>query len=348
MRTSAGKTVVGLDIEPGYVAAVEARAGRVAVERAATAQLAPGVVRDGEVADVDALAGVLRTLFAEHKLGRRVRLGVANQRIVMRMLDLPPLEDPKEIASAVRFQAQDHIPMPLDQAVLEHQSLGIVETAEGARTRVVLVAARRDMIDRLVEATKRAGLRPHGIDLSAFAMIRALHQTGSTDSTLYINVGGMTNLAVAVGTTCVFTRVVVTGTESIAGELAERRGLTLEHAHGWLRHVGLVLLADDVDGDQEIVAEARSVLSEGVRKIADDVRNSLDFHTMQDGAAEVERAVLTGPAVAIPGFADQLREEIGIPLEVGVVAEGRPGAFGDTDAGTLAVAAGLTVEQVPA
>jgi type IV pilus assembly protein PilM len=146
----------------------------------------------------------------------------------------------------------------------------------------------------------------------------------------------------------VFTRVVVTGTESIAGELAERRGLTLEHAHGWLRHVGLVLLADDVDGDQEIVAEARSVLSEGVHKIADDVRNSLDFHTMQDGAAEVQRAVLTGPAVAIPGFADQLREEIGIPLEVGVVAEGRPGAFGDTDAGTLAVAAGLTVEQVPA
>jgi type IV pilus assembly protein PilM len=348
MGTSAGKTVVGLDIEPGYVAAVEARAGRVAVERAATAPLAAGVVRDGEVVDIDALATVLRTLFAEHKLGRRVRLGVANQRIVMRTLDLPPLEDAKEIASAVRFQAQEHIPMPLDQAILEHHSLGIVETAEGARTRVVLVAARRDMIERLVEATKRAGLRTHGIDLSAFAMIRALHTQGSTDSTLYINVGGMTNLAVAVGTTCVFTRVVVTGMESIAGELAERRGLTLEHAHGWLKHVGLVLPADDVDGDHEIVAEARSVLSEGVHKIADDVRNSLDFHTMQDGAAEVERAVLTGPAVAIPGFADQLREEIGIPLEVGVVAEGRPGAFGDIDAGTLAVAAGLTVEQVPA
>jgi type IV pilus assembly protein PilM len=348
MGTSAGKTVVGLDIEPGYVAAVEARAGRVAVERAATAPLAAGVVRDGEVVDIDALATVLRTLFAQHKLGRRVRLGVANQRIVMRTLDLPPLEDAKEIASAVRFQAQEHIPMPLDQAILEHHSLGIVETAEGARTRVVLVAARRDMIERLVEATKRAGLRTHGIDLSAFAMIRALHTQGSTDSTLYINVGGLTNLAVAVGTTCVFTRVVVTGMESIAGELAERRGLTLEHAHGWLKHVGLVLPVDDVDGDQEIVAEARSVLSEGVHKIADDVRNSLDFHTMQDGAAEVERAVLTGPAVAIPGFADQLREEIGIPLEVGVVAEGRPGAFGDIDAGTLAVAAGLTVEQVPA
>ena len=52
-----------------------------------------------------------------------------------------------------------------------------------------------------------------------------------------------------VGTTCVFTRVVAHGTESMAGELAERRGLTLEHAHGWLKHVGLLMPIDDVDGD---------------------------------------------------------------------------------------------------
>ena len=169
----ASKTVIGLDIEPGYVAAVQASPGRVAVERAAYAPLAPGVVRDGEGVDVDTLAGVLRDLFAEHKLGKRVRLGVANQRIVMRTVDLPPLTDPKEIASAVRFQAQDHIPMPLEQAVLEHQTLGPVETADGPRTRIVLVAARREMIDRLLEATTRAGLRPQAIDLSAFAAKKA-------------------------------------------------------------------------------------------------------------------------------------------------------------------------------
>ena len=180
MGPTSGKTIVGLNIEPGYVAAVEARPGHVAVNRAAVAPLAPDVVRDGEVVDIDALAEVLRTLFAENKLGTRVRLGVANQRIVMRTVDLPPMKDAKEIASAARFQAQEHIPMPLDQAVLEHHSLGLVETADGPRTRVVLVAARRDMIDRLLEATRRAGLRPEGVDLSAFAMIRALHQPGRT------------------------------------------------------------------------------------------------------------------------------------------------------------------------
>lgn len=341
----ASKTVVGLDIEPGYVAAVQASAGRVAVERAAYAPLAPGVVRDGEVVDVDTLADVLRDLFAEHKLGKRVRLGVANQRIVMRTVDLPPLSDAKEIASAIRFQAQDHIPMPLDQAVLEHQTLGAVETADGPRTRVVLVAARRDMIDRLLEATTRAGLRPHGIDLSAFAMIRALHRPDVSGTTVYVNVGGLTNLAIANGMTCVFTRVIPHGIESVAGELAERRGLTLEHAHGWLKHVGVLAPVDEIEGDSEIVVEARSVLSDGVRRIGDEVRNSLDFHVMQVGSSAVEQVVLSGPVVAIPGFSEQISQQIGVPLEVGVVPEGRAGGYGGVDAGRLAVAAGLTVEE---
>jgi type IV pilus assembly protein PilM len=204
------------------------------------------------------------------------------------------------------------------------------------------------MIESLLEAVRKAGLRPHGIDLSAFAMIRALHRSGDAGATLYISVGGMTNLAVAVGSTCVFTRVVATGTEAMAGELAERRGLTLEHAHGWLRHVGLLMPVDDVDGEPEIVVEARNVLSEGVRRIADEVRNSLDFHAMQGETQAVERAVLTGPAVAIPGFSEQLGQEVVLPLEVRIVDEGRPGGFNDIDAGRLAVAAGLTVQEFAA
>jgi type IV pilus assembly protein PilM len=348
MGFAAGKSIIGLDIEPGYVAAVETSAGGVAVERAAHAQLAPGVVREGEVADVETLAEVLRTLFSEHKLGRRVRLGVANQRIVMRMLDLPPLRDGKEIASAVRFQAQEQIPMPLEQAVLEHHSLGIVETPDGPRTRVVLVAARRDMIDGLLAATRSAGLRPEGIDLSAFAMIRALYRPDREGATVYVSVGGMTNLAIAVGTTCVFTRVVAHGTEAMASELAERRALTLEHARGWLAHVGLTALIDDVEGDAEIVVEARSVLGEGIRRISDEIRNSLDFYRVQPGAAKVERAVLTGPAVSLPGFAEHLGEEVELPLESGIVTEAKPGALRDIDPGSVVVAAGLTLEEVRA
>lgn len=361
LPTRRPRSIVGLDIEPGYVAAAEVAGPGGAVERAATAPLAPGLIRDGEVVDVDALAEALRAFFKEHGLGKRVRLGVANQRIVVRTLDLPRIEDRKELDAAVRFQAQEQVPMPLEQAVLDFQSMGVVDTPEGPRTRVVLVAARRDMIERLLAAARQAGLRPAGIDLSAFAMVRALQESagepaadadaeaGGTavegQATLYVCVGGMTNLALAERSRCVFTRVVAGGTETMAQELAERRGLTLEHAHQWLVHVGLVTPVDDVEGDPAIVSEARAVLGEGVRRIGDEIRNSLDFYRMQDGAIPVGDAVLTGPAAAVEGFADGLGHQISLPMRLGLVAEARPGALSGIDAGRLAVAAGLTVEE---
>ena len=201
------KTIVGLDIEPGSIAAVQvATADGLAVERAAVADLDPHVVRDGEVADGEALTEALRAMWSQNSwLDRKVRIGVANARIVVRVMDLPPLEDAKDLEAAVQFQAKDELPMAIDQAVIDYQSVGLVETPAGMRHRVVLVAARRDMIDRLLSAARAAGLRPEGVDLSAFAMVRAL---GVEDGpVLYVSVGGLTNLAVAENGNCLFTRV---------------------------------------------------------------------------------------------------------------------------------------------
>src|SRR5207247_7116216 len=110
----------------------------------------------------------LRELFAESGLGKRVRVGVANQRTVMRTIELPPMEDEKSLAQAVNFQAQDQVPMPLANAVLDFHSLGVIDTPNGPRERVVLVAAQRDMIESLLDAVREAGLQPEGVDLSAF------------------------------------------------------------------------------------------------------------------------------------------------------------------------------------
>jgi type IV pilus assembly protein PilM len=353
MASKRNRTIVGLDIEPSHLAAAEATVnGRVAVQRAAVASLAPGLMRDGEVTDVEGLSAALKSFFAAHKLGRRVRLGVANQRIVVRIVELPPVSDPRELDAAVRFQAQDNIPMPLDQAVLDYQPLGRYEGPQGERLRVVLVAARRDMIDRLVAAARGAGLRLEGIDLSAFAMIRALGAGSDvvtepgTDApgTLYANVAGMTNLAIAAGSACHFTRVATVGVDTIVAELAERRGLTLEHAEQWLGHVGLEAPVDTVEGDPEIVTDARSSLAAGADRIVDEIRNSLDFYAGQGASVRVERAVVTGPAVAIPGFVAQLASGVSIPVEAGQVAEAQPGALHGVDAARVTVAAGLSVE----
>jgi type IV pilus assembly protein PilM len=337
-------SLVGLELEPsGVHAAAVTTAGGLSVKLAASAPLPAGVVRDGEVVDAEALSGVLRTLFAEHKgLDKRVRIGVANQKIVVRVIELPVIEDPKELDAAVKFTAADELPMPLDAAVLDWQPLEVAETPTGPRQRVLLVAARRDMIDKVLAATRGAGLRPEGIDLAAFGMIRAFAAGAAADEdVLYLAVGGLTNLAVARGATCTFTRVVGGGLEAVAVELAERRALPLDQARSIIAQAG-VDEDLDVDADEGTVRDARLLLSDGIRRIAGEVRNTIDFH-LASAPGRVTRCVLTGPAVAVPGFAEALSADLNLPVEPGVV----PGA-GLEQPGRVAVAAGLAVTETPA
>ena len=143
-RRGSGAGLVGLDIQPGYVAAVQADVnGSIVVRHAAGAPLAPDTIREGEVLDESLLSETLRQVFKDERLSKRVRIGVANQRTVLRVLELPPVTDRKELAAAVRFQAEDQIPMPLSNAVLDYQSLGLIDTPNGERQRVVVVAAQR-------------------------------------------------------------------------------------------------------------------------------------------------------------------------------------------------------------
>ena len=340
--------LVGLELDPGHLAAAEVSVnGAVTVERGAVSLLRPGILRDGEATDVPALTEALRELFTEHELPTRVRVGIANQRIVVRSLDLPVARSEDELDELVRRDAPDLIPIPMDEAVLDYQSLGLVETPNGPRTRVLVVAVRREMVERLHAACDAAGLHVEGIDLSAFAMVRALPRPEQAGATLFVSVAGLVNLAVANGAGCLFTRAAPGGLETIAVQLAERRGLTLEHAHQWMRHVGLQADLETLEGEPDLLTATRAALEDGVHELADTVRNSLNFYRMQETAEAVDHGVVAGPAVAVPGFVEQLSEQLQLPLEPGVLSlsDGVDGVDGVDSAGRLTVAAGLGVDE---
>jgi type IV pilus assembly protein PilM len=418
-------TFVGLDIQPGYVAAVQARVnGEIVVERAAGCPLPADTVREGEVLNQQALSDTLRELFDGSQLDRRVRVGIANQRTVLRMLELPPVTDRKELAAAVRFQAEDQVPMPLNNAVLDFQSLGVTDTPGGPRQRVVLVAAQRDMVERLVSAVREAGLRPEGVDLSAFAMIRSLYRPGAQEDegrVLYLNVGGLTNMAIADGATCHFTRVVGGGLEAMAVEIAERREMSLEQARAlladaavdptlqqqahqaplvlvpnedperhyaesesnlgrpstpteWMPEADAEVSSNEHVGDQAVAeshqtsaeapperqqavpstkefvddsfADVRLILENGAREIAGEVRNSLDFHRSQEGGGTVTSVVLSGSALEIDGFAETLQNDLGLTVRCEVVRSVDEGSLMGVSPESLAIAAGLAVEEM--
>src|SRR5918997_4061027 len=164
---------IGLDIDGRYLAAAQVGHGRVL--HAASQELPAGLVQDGEVVNRDALAEALKDFVQTAGLPKSVRIGVANQQIVVRVIELPRIEDSKQRDAAIRFQAADAIAMPLDEAVLDHQVASYTEAPDGsARMQVVLVAARRSMIEAVLDAAKKAGLKPEGVGLDAFALVRTL------------------------------------------------------------------------------------------------------------------------------------------------------------------------------
>lgn len=352
-----GSTQVGLEIESGSIAAAEVQVnGSTQVTATATAPLPPEAFRDGEVADPETVAEALSNLFSENKLSKRVRLGIANQRVVVRTLRLPAIENPEELAAAVRFSAQEQIAMPLDQAVIDHRVVGGVGAVEGAAPQVdvIVVAARRDMISASLQPLRDAGLEPIGVDLSAFGMIRALGGIAGASSAddeaqptpsaaLYCNVGDVTNLAVAKGRSCLFTRVSPVGLGDIAASLASGTGLSSEHARMWLNHVGLTTAREEIEGDADVVAKARAALEIGATSLLDELRLSLDFYAAQEGSVPVEKIVLCGPGSVIPGLGAQMEPALGLPIQ-----SGQPEALSGLDPATaarLTLPFGLALER---
>jgi type IV pilus assembly protein PilM len=274
LRKNSPRGTVGLDLDGAYVSVVQTTSEDIT--RAISVDIAPGVITDGEVTDVPALSDALRDLFKKHSLPRRVNLGVSNQQIVVRHLELPKIDDPDELAAAVRFQASEAIAMPLEEVVLDFHVIGETITPEGAaRLRIVVVAARESMVSRFVEAVRGAGLRPEGIDLNAFALVRTLSlPSDSTESSrVYCHLGGVTNLAIAVGTTCLFTRPLSTV---------------------W---------------DQEDEGQVVSALAE-------EIRLSIDFYMAQPDARWVGEVLLSGPGSRREGLAEQLGGMLDVPVSI--------------------------------
>lgn len=349
-----GGGLVGLEIEAGSVAATEVSANGVsAVTGSAVAPLPPGTFHEGEILDPERLADSLKGLFARGKLSKRVRLGVGNQRVIVRTVRLPAIADPKEMDAAVRFQAQEQIPMPLEQAVLEHQVVGGVPGEEGAAPQVdvMVVAARREMIASFLEPLRQAGLHPVGVDLTAFGMIRALAAEPAAaepgeappGAVLYCGLGDVANLAVARGRSCLFTRVSHVGLEPVVAELGAALGLTPEHAALWLAHVGLERPVEEIDGDPAIVAGVRAALERGATALVDELRLSLDYYGAQEGAVAVERVVICGPGGAVAGLPERVGTDLGLPT--GSARPAPLGGYDEVAAARLTLPFGLALER---
>jgi type IV pilus assembly protein PilM len=356
--TQRHKQLVGLKVGGSQLAAARVHNnGHAEVAQLAREPLEAGVVVGGELRDPEALAEALKAFFAKHKLPKRnVRLGIANNRIGVRTLEVVGIEDPKQLANAIRFRAQEALPIPIEEAVLDYHVLseGTNEEGESVR-RVLLVVAYRELVDRYLDACRRAGVRLVGIDLEAFALLRALAPPreegyGSAGSALVAVAIGhdRTTFAVSDGRACEFTRVLEWGGYSLNVAVARALDVTPSAAEPVKRALSLhgSEIVDDLAPEQ--AEAAREAMRKQVNTFARELVSSLQFYQGQPGSLPIGSITLTGGTAHLGGLAEELERLIGVSVVVGdplTRVELGKKVEDEEQLGSFAIAIGLGIED---
>lgn len=309
--------IVGLDIGTSAVRGVQVTAGArrpVTLERLGQVTLPAGVVRDGEILEPDAVIGALCTLWARYGFsGRKVALGLASPQVIVRELDLPYWGDDR-LRAALPFEVQDHLPLPVQQVVLDFQTIERYEIEDGRhRSRILLVAVPRPLVDRVVGVVRTARLHAVELDLAAFALLRSLASTRETDADgeLLLDIGAsVTNVVVHRGGRPRVVRILPMGGSDLTEALASGLGLSEEQAE-LAKTSGLL----ELEGG--IREHADKLVEEHIDRLVSQLRAALGACRAAPDSTPVSRIVLSGGTSQLAGLNLRLSESLGMPVVQG-------------------------------
>jgi type IV pilus assembly protein PilM len=333
---SSGAPVAGLDIGTDHVRAAQIKNSGSGYSLAAYGRInVPfGAVVEGEIADSEAVTSAIRELWKRAGIrGREVAIGVSNQKVVVRLVDLPYMER-AELESAIQYQAQDYIPIPVDEAILDFHILGDYMTpADEHMMEVLLVAAHRDMIASMVAAVEAAGLRLTQIDVTAFALVRGLFGPVSqvlsedmespNDAVGVVHIAsGITNIAVVERETPRFTRVSSLAGNQFTQAVANALNVTFDEAEELKIQLGLPALdgspASVPNINPETARIAQETLEREFNKFIAEVKRSLDYYlTQTQQVRTIRRIYVTGSGAQLKNLAAYLERALQTPVVLG-------------------------------
>jgi type IV pilus assembly protein PilM len=351
------KKVVGLKVGASQIAAARVvNNGSPELVQVVREDLDTGIVVGGELRQTEELADQLKKFFKKHGLPRQnVRLGISNNRIGVRSFEIAGIDDDKQLANAIKYRAQETLPIPVEEAVLDFQVLGERVDEEGVLHRkVLLVVAYRDLIDRYAAACKKAGIRLSGIDLEAFAILRALVPPVDGEATapsaiVVVNIGhDRTTFAVSDGKTCEFTRVLEWGGHSLDVSIAKALDLSPSEARPLKLNLSIAEPSIPAGLTSEQAALVRDAVLREVHEFARELVSSLQFYQSQPGSLGIGEIVLTGGTAQLPGLAAELSRLLGVQARVGdPLSRVKIGKKVDAEQqfGSLTAAIGLGIED---
>ncbi len=247
------------------------------------------------------LAGIIKKLFRDAKVSsKQVSVSLPESLVFTRSLKLPLLTD-SEIASAVKWQAEDIIPIPIKETIFQHVVLERNENSQPPEVLVLVVAAPRTLVEKYVKLLSLAGLTVTGVETELIASVRALAPVGQT--VLLLNLGSKsTDIAIARNAKLVFSRTIPTGGDALTRAVAQSLGVAVPQAEEYKRTYGLSL--------SQLEGKVGTAISPVFKIIIEEIKKAVHFYQTDEKGEIPNLVILSGGGAGLPEITSTLTRSI--------------------------------------
>lgn len=272
-----------------------------------SALMPPDALEDGALLDPDAVARVITTLVNNLKIkGRKVAISVSGYSVIVKKINLEVMTE-KELEKHIHEEAEQYIPFDIDDVYLDFQDLK-TNTDEEERTDVMLVAAKREVVDGYLNMLRTVGLKPVVVDVDAFALENAFEANFSLrENVALIDIGASKmNINIITNGISTLARDVVLGSRQITEQIQSRLNLPYEDAEA-------LKLGARPAGDRH--EELERIFADICRQWITELKRALDFYASNYPDAPIDKMILSGGGARVSGLADFFSQEIGLTVE---------------------------------
>lgn len=302
---------VGLDIGSKTIKVVElSREGANFRLKAAGAVAFSGIELShmSEEKDFITLGEAIKKLLKDAKINSKdISIALPESLVFTRTLRFPLLTD-QEVASAVKWEAEEYIPIPLKEAIVQHQILERRETGTPPQVLVMLVAAPRVLVEKYIKVVNMAGLNCVDVETELIALTRSLAPVDQT--VMIVDFGaGSTDLAVAKNAQLVLSRSIQTAGEAFTRAVAQYLGVANAQAEEYKRTYGL--------SPEQLEGKVGAALEPVFRVVAEEIKKVIHFYQIEEKGQAPASLILSGGTAGLPGLSTTLTKLLNLEVLIG-------------------------------
>ncbi|MBW4619263.1 MAG: type IV pilus assembly protein PilM [Cyanosarcina radialis HA8281-LM2] len=315
---------VGIEIAPERINIAQIRKQGQAFKLMSllSVEVPEGIFEDGQIADSQALADLLQSTLAEHKIkANRVATAVPMREAVMRIVPVPVELTDRELQEVLNQEASLYLPYPREQVDLDFQKLDVKDDEDGIpKVQVLLVATRKEVTDNYLNTFGQAGLKLDVLEIGSFALIRTireqLRQFTPQEAVVLVDIEfDSTEIAIIVNGVPQFNRTVPIGTYQLQSALSRAMNLPPSRNTELLQGMTIPNTApvDNIRTGATEINPGMAALMRMLGELSDELRRSIDFYLSQNDNLKVEQMLLAGPGSAIGQLDDFFTKRLNLP-----------------------------------